>query len=67
MNAGKIDRDWFEAARMNGDVGDDFCRLLNASVGIDAELSVWVHSSGRWLTQEQIDDVCKMIDVESLA
>lgn len=63
--AGKIPAEWLEAARQN-EVEDDgvaewFARAGNfREVEIDDDGSV--HAGGRWLSQSEIDELCRRID-----
>jgi len=59
-NAGTIDRDWYSNCDSD-EMVDWWIRATNhVDTEIDIDLSVW--SGGRWLTQDEIDANCKLID-----
>ena len=75
MSAGKIDTEWLEMARMNAEGSDSSVEDLICIVKgkgfaeIDGEGSVFVGEesglggyNGWWLSQEDIDALCALID-----
>jgi len=66
MTAGKIPQDWLQNAAanesQNDTIEDWIAKHTNSPVVIMESGEVWIEAFQTWLSQDQIDEICKKVD-----